>query len=566
MKRMRATVWMSTIWLAAGCVGTVGDARPSPQAPRGAGMGAGSGNQGDPGLPVGAGCQESAPLVTALRRLTADEYANTVRDLLGDNQRTAALPFPKDDAGDGVFPDPRTLIVTPDWAANAMDAAEAAAKLAMANLTALLPCDPTTGADPCARQVAGALGKRAFRRPLATAEVDDLMKVYAVGAQNGGFAHGVELLVRALLQSPSFLYRIELGRREGSSGASVRLTDYEVAARLSYLIWGAMPDQVLMTAADAGKLGTGDEVATQAHRMLADPRALGRLTDFHARWLGIDGLDEVAKDPDKYPQYGDAMAASMRTELNLFLGDVLANGARFESLFDARFTYVDAALAPIYGVAAPAAGKTTRVQLDPAERAGVLTNAGVIAAHTFADQSEPVHRGKFVRERLLCAVLPDPPANLMVMPPVPKPGVSIRERLTEHSSVPACQACHQMMDPIGFGFEAYDGLGRFRTSDAGKPIDDSGMLTMTDDSDGPFKGAIELGQKLATSAHVRRCFIDTAFRYAHGPDAAGDGCVRQKLGRAFDEAKHDIRELIAAIARTDGFRYRRLIDGEVLSP
>jgi hypothetical protein len=567
MNSARMSVWL--LLASCGCVGTISGPTTGDSPPPPSGAGAAPGGvpvPAGPGIPGGSGCQERAPAVTAIRRLTRDEYRNTLGDLLGDAQRMVPAALPRDDAGDDVVTDPRTLIVSPDWAANAMEAAEAAARTAMANLTTLLPCNPASDEQACARQFAQSLGKRAFRRPLVPAEVDALMKVYAVGAQGGGFNRGVEVLVRAILQSPSFLYRGELGQREGSSAGAIRLTAHEVAARLSYLLWGTMPDGVLTAAADAGKLGTGDEVAAQARRMLGDPRAHERLAEFHGRWLGIDGLDEVAKDPMKYPQFGDALAASMRRELALFVDDVLWSGdARLESLFSARFTYVDAALAPLYGVPAPTGGTTARVELDPAQRAGILTMSGIIAAHTFADESEPIHRGKFVRERLLCTVPPDPPADLMVQPPMPKPGLSIRERLAEHSNLPACQACHQLMDPIGLGFEAYDGLGRFRTSEGGKAVDDRGVLSMTD-VDGPFEGAIELGQKLAGSAQVRACLIGTALRYAHGPDATGDACVQQKLSSAFDGAKHDLRELIVAITRTEGFRYRRPIDGEVLPP
>jgi hypothetical protein len=549
---------------ATACVGTVdgpgrGDPPPVAGARPGAGPSAGAGIAG------GAGCQELAPRVTAIRRLTAEEYANTLRDLLGEGQRLGAVSLPKDEGGDDVFADPRTLIVTPMWAASAMDAAEAAARVAVGKMTGLAPCNPAGDEQACARQLAVSLGKRAFRRPLAPVEVDGLMKVYAVGASGGGHSRGVEVLVRAILQSPSFLYRVELGQKNGSAGTAVRLSPYEVAARLSYLLWGTTPDEALLAAADQGGLATGDQVAAQARRLLGDARAQERLAAFHGKWLGIDGLDEVAKDPRKYPQFDDGLAAAMRQELALFLGDVLWKGdGRLESLFSARFTYVNPALAALYGVTPPPAGSMSRVDLDPAQRAGILTNAGLITAHTFADESEPVHRGKFVRERLLCTTPPDPPPDLMVMPPTPRPGLSIRERLAEHSKVPSCQACHQMMDPIGFGFEAYDGLGRFRTSEGGKPIDDGGALTMTSDVDGPFRGVIELGQRLATSKQVRQCLVDTAFRYAHGPDAGGDACVQQKLTAAFDGARHDIRELIVAITRTDGFRYRRAIEGEVL--
>jgi hypothetical protein len=444
-----------------------------------------------------------------------------------------------------------------------MNAAEAAAKIAVAKLATLLPCDPA-GGDACAQQFIASFGKRAFRRPLLPAEADGLMKVFALGAGQGGFPHGIELVVRTMLQTPSFLYRLELGQKAGSNGSVVRLTPYEVASRLSYLFWGTMPDAPLMTAADADKLSTADEIAAQARRLLGDPRARATLTDFHNQWLGIDGLDEVAKDPMRYPQFDDKLMASMRTELSLFVDDVLRGDGRMESLFTARFTYVDAALAALYQVPPPASG-FARVDLDPTRRAGILTNVGLLSAHTFADESEPIHRGKFVRERLLCTTPPDPPANLMVMPPVPAPGVSTRERLAQHSAVPACQGCHQLMDPIGFGFEGYDAIGRFRTTDSnGRPVDDSGVLGMTKDIDGPFKGPIELGQKLAGSAQVRDCVVATALEYAQGRDAGADACLTSKLTMAFDAAKHDVRELFVAITRTDGFRYRRAIGGEVL--
>src|SRR5436190_7451224 len=191
------------LWLAlatAGCVGTVGNSAgpgPGSQPPKGGGdptiPGTGNGAGGS-GVPVGSGCQEGAPIVTAVRRLTGEEYASTLRDLLGEAQRMAVVAFPKDDTGDGV-PDPRSLIVTPAWAANAMEAAESAAKLAVANLPALLPCNPAGAEQACARQFAQSLTRRAFRRPPAPAELDALMKVYAVGAQGGGFPHGIEVLV-----------------------------------------------------------------------------------------------------------------------------------------------------------------------------------------------------------------------------------------------------------------------------------------------------------------------------------------------------------------------------------
>jgi hypothetical protein len=300
--------------------------------------------------------------------------------------------------------------------------------------------------------------------------------------------------------------------------------------------------------------------------MLADPRARETLTEFHGRWLGIGGLADAPKDPDKYPQFDEKMVASMNTELKMFVDEVLFKGdGRIESLFTSGFTFVDSTLASLYKVGAPAGGAFARVEFNPAQRAGILTSAGIIAAHTFDDGSQAIHRGKFIREALLCTALPDPPPELNVMPPVPQPGVSTRQRLAEHSALPACKVCHELMDPIGFGFEGYDGLGRFLTTDSnGQPVDNSGELTGTKDADGPFKGAVELAKKLSNSASVRDCLIGNVVRFAQGPEAAGDSCVQQKMNVAFDAAKHDIRELFVAMTQTGSFHYRRAIAGEVL--
>jgi Protein of unknown function (DUF1592)/Protein of unknown function (DUF1588)/Protein of unknown function (DUF1595)/Protein of unknown function (DUF1585)/Protein of unknown function (DUF1587) len=551
-----------------GCTGYVGE--PSERSARAGGHGANgangpSGGGTGAGLPSTGDCQEEVPLVTAARRLTRTQYANILRDLRLDAKGTAAEQLPVDDAGDEVAPDPRSMIVTSDWAASAMSAAEMAAKMAVADLSTLLPCDPASGEEACARQFIGAFGQRAYRRPLETTEVDSLMKVYGVGAKGGGFTHGIEVALRAVLQSPSFLYVLELGQPEGSSEEAVHLTPYEVASRLSFLFWNTTPDDALLAAAADDKLSTRDDIAVQARRLLADPKAEDPLAQFHGKWLGIDGLASVNKDPAKYAAFDDKLAASMRTELDLYVKDVLFQGdGRLESLFESHFTYVDALVAPLYGIEPPAGGGFARVDLDPKERAGILTNVGIITSHTMADASQAIHRGKFVRERLLCSPLQDPPPTLMVTPPEPKPGVSTRERLKEHSNNPACEGCHKMMEPIGFGFEAYDGLGQHQMTDPnGQPVDDSGTLDMTD-VDGPFHGPVELGQKLAKSAQVRECVASTLVRYARGPEADDDACVRQKLVTAFDAKNHDIKELIVAITQTDGFSYRHVIEGEQL--
>ena len=433
----------------------------------------------------------------------------------------------------------------------------------MANLAALVPC-PATDGESCARSFIENFGKRAYRRPLAPSEATALLEVFKAGSSNGGFGHGIELVLQAVLQAPSFLYRLELGQKAGSDAGTVKLTPYEIAARLSYGIWSTMPDELLTRAADAGELDTAEQIGAQARRMIADPRARTTMVDFVGRWFGLEHLTEVMKDPAEYPEFNQELIGSMRAGVNGFVDDLLGQGdGRFEQLLLAPHALVDARTASLYGVAAPAGGQLGKVTLPGGRRFGLLTDVGILTAHTFADSSAPIHRGKFVRERLLCTDPPNPPADLMIEPPTPRPGVSTRERLKEHTDIPACSGCHELMDPIGFAFGNFDGLGRWRDLDQGKPVDNAGRMTFSD-VDGDYKGVGELAAKLASSAKVRECVAGTFLRFASGTESAIDECAQKKLQTAFAASKGDLRELVVAITRTDAFRYRRAIPGEVM--
>jgi hypothetical protein len=564
-----------------GCVGSIssgpgegpagtapGSSSPGPQGP---------GTTSDPGIVTGgrpndllppnpgtAGCQESAPAVVAARRLTRDQYMATVRDLLGDT-RDLSDRLPADDKGEEVFTSPETLIVTPAWADKALSTAEDLAKTATAgaNLGKLLPCQPSAGQESaCAGQFIKAFGKRAFRRPLSDDEIGGLTKVYEVGASDG-FGRGIEMVIAAVLQSPSFLYRLELGQKAGSVGGAVKLTGYELASRLSYFAWGTMPDEALFSAAEAGRLDSPEGIEQEVVRLLKDARGKAMLLAFHQRWFGLDTLAENGKDVAVYPQFDEKLVASMEGEFDAVINDVMgASGdGKIETLLLSDRTFVDASLAGLYGVTAPGGTGLMPVTL-PATRKGLLSTVSVLSTHTLSDASSAIHRGKFIRERLLCTVPPDPPAGLMVMPPEPKPGLTTRERLGQHTMDPSCAGCHQMMDPIGFAFENFDGIGRYRTMEQGKKIDASGSLSNTD-VDGAFVGPVELAQKLAGSKQVRECVMTTLLSFAQGPQPA-DACLMTKLNQAFDTSGHDVRALIVAIARSDSFRYRRQLPGEVL--
>ena len=526
-----------------------------------------SGMQAPVRIPAAPGasraCQEASPPVQPARRMTRDQYLATVRDLLGDT-RDLGDRLPADDKGEAVFAPPDTLTVTPAWADKLLTNGEDLARTALGKLPALLPCSPAGNEDACAGEFIRSFGKKAFRRPLTAEDVAGLTAVYKSGAADGGFNGGIELVISTILQAPSFVYRVELGQKDGSLPGAVKLTPYEVAARLSYFIWGTMPDGLLFEAADNGKLATPEQITAQVDRMIKDPRARTTLVAFNQRLFGTDIIDDANKDPMTYPQFNDALKAAMKAEFSAFVGDVLFDGdGRLDTLLTSRTTFVDAALAGLYGVAVPAGGGLQKVQLDANQRAGVLTSVGLLAAHTLSDTSAPIVRGKFIRERLLCTELPDPPPGLMVEAPTPKPGATIRELLGRHAVDPSCSGCHHLMDPVGFGYTNFDGIGRWRATEEGKPVDSGGSLQGTD-VDGQFRGPIELAQKLATSQQVRDCVMTTMLGYVQGPGVAEDTCLTTRLRKAFDDSGHDLRALTRAIAAADGFQYRRQLQGEVI--
>jgi len=508
----------------------------------------------DPTNPTGptapGACKTTEAFRSPLRRLTRVEYNNTVRDLLGDTSAPADR-FPPDEISNGFANNAAVLSVSPLLAEKYQEAAEALAATAVKDLPALVGCDPArTGTEACARQWLQQFGKRAYRRPLSVPELERLMKVYAAGG--GDFARGIEVTLRAILQSPSFLYRLEVG--PAPAGARLaRLTGYEVATRLSYLLWSTMPDDRLFAAAEKNQLATPAQVAAMARTLLDDPRARRAAGEFYRQWLGLGAIDTMVKDGAVYPPLTPELRAGLQAEIGATVEHLLWTGDRkLATLLTAPVGFVTPALARLYGV-----DGSGMVMLPPAERAGILTQAGVLAVYALPNQSSPVHRGKFVREQVLCQELPPQPANLMVTAPEVDPRRPTRERFRQHAEDMACAVCHRLMDPIGFGFEAYDGLGRFRATDGGGAVDASGALTDTRDADGPFQGARELAERLSKSAEVRDCVATQWYRYALGRlEGPGDRCSLQQLREGFATAKGDLRELLVSVTQTEAFLNR----------
>jgi hypothetical protein len=436
----------------------------------------------------------------------------------------------------------------------------AAASLALGatqNLPKLLGCTPTPSTeDSCVRSFLTTFGMKAFRRPLETTEVDRFFAFYAKSKQAYDFETAVRLTLQGLLQSPNFLYRVETGR-SAVTGTPTKLSGYETASRLSYLLWSTMPDAELFNAASSGALDAPQGIADQARRMLKDPRTKQSVGTFFSQWLDLDKLDKVDKDTNVFPSFTKDMRGLLRRETELFVTDVVfGGGGTMDTLLRGGYSFMNKALADYYGLTGPKGDAFEKVVLDP-RRAGLLTQGSLLASYANNNQTSPIARGFFVRDRLLCSPPPPPPANVNAKPPTFDPSLTTRERFAAHRTSPSCSGCHRLMDPVGLGFEHFDGIGRWRDTEAGKPIDATGELEDTRDIDGPFDGVIDLATKLSQSAEVRECMVRQWFRFGYGRgETDADQCTLDALAAAFDQTHGDINQLLVALTQTDVFFYR----------
>jgi hypothetical protein len=499
-------------------------------------------------------CKDVSPGPSPVRRLTRVEYDNTVRDLLGE-PLPLARDFPPEELQNSFDNNAELRSVSDRLAQAYVGAAEQVAQAVKGKLSTLLACDPAKdGEGACLDRFLDGFGTRAWRRPLEAGEKDDLRKVFADN-KAGGFADGIDAVVQVMVLSPQFTYRLERGVPVSGSSYS-RLTHWEMASRLSYLLWGTMPDPALLDAARAGKLGTRDEVMAQATRMLADPRATAMVTNFAGQWLQLRELAEADKDTDAYPNFKDEHLDLFRQETEGFVAEVWKTDAKLDSLLSAPFSLVNAELATLYGVKGVTGAELRKVDLDPAQRAGVLTQLSILAAKAGPDQSSPIHRGVFVREQMFCQELPPPPPEANAEPPKLDPKMTTKERFAAHRNDPNCASCHNLIDSVGFGFEQYDGLGQWRTVENGKPVDATGEL-MNTDVDGKFNGAIELGKKLVASKAVEGCMATHMFQFSFGRGStAADKCTVETLGKTFAESQGSLRDMLMALVQSDAFFFK----------
>ncbi len=505
---------------------------------------------------------------TPIRRLTRFEYNNTVRDLLGDTTGPAdVLPPEEEVAG---FNNQAAALTTSDLLIEQyMKVAEGVSARAIENLASILPCDPVAdGEEACATSFIETFGRRAFRRPLTEDEVARYKGLYdwAVGDEGpGSFEDGIQVIIEAALQSPSFLYRAELGAETRVEGDIVPFTSWEMATKLSYMLWNSMPDEELFAAAERDELQTKEQVAAQATRMIEDEKARDPIQNFHTQWLLLTHLDSVTKDASVYPAFSESLRPLWKEEIQRFVEHVILEGdGSLQTLLTADYSFMNEELAGFYGddVLETVTGSDFRqVQLDPARRAGLLTTAGLMATHANLNQSSPVFRGKFVREQLMCDTLPLPPNDLVIEPPELDPTKTTKEQFEEIGSNPSCAGCHSLMNPIGFIFEHYDGVGQWRDQQNGKDIDAIGDVVATEDIDGTYDGAVELSYALAESYQVQECVTSQWFRFAYNRTVTPeDSCSIEQLNQEFTDSGYDIKTLLVALTQTNAFLYRRAVD------
>jgi hypothetical protein len=510
-----------------------------------------------------------------VRRLSNREYNNVVRDLLWNNTQPANA-FLDDSYANGYDNGSALLTVQTDQAERYQLAAEQLAQQAVNNhlvqlLGGCIPDKPIPGQAvpspdnsrpgawgwPCVDRFFETFPQRAFRRPPTADEMARLRGVYRTAAQLGGYPLGIQTTIEAILQSPAFLYREELGVLSEASGEPATLTPYEVASELSFFLTGTMPDDDLLAAASEGRLSTRKDLRREASRLMQTASAQANVRQFFHQWLATNRLATVTKDAAFYPAFNSALAASMSAELDLFFNDVLWNGSgSLRELFTSSTSFADERLGALYGVAGGPG--FAPVSLDPEQRKGILTRAGYLTVHSATSHSSPVERGVFLRQALLCTQLPPPPPDVLrlAMMEQPDPSKTTRERFAAHSADPFCHSCHQYIDQVGFGFEEFDAIGAFRTTENGKPVDDSGTLLGTRDADGDFRGVGELSERLLTSRQFQDCVVTQMFRFAMGVAETTDD--REILGRISNQFSVDqpLLELVLAIVDSPLFVQR----------
>jgi Protein of unknown function (DUF1592)/Protein of unknown function (DUF1588)/Protein of unknown function (DUF1595)/Protein of unknown function (DUF1587)/Protein of unknown function (DUF1585) len=549
MHQAKAALFFAFLWF--GCEGRIfQNDRDTPTTAAGGGSAEVTPCTGD--LMVG-----NAPM----RRLSHEEYRNSIADIQpswGTQVATEMASLTQDSESLGFRNGATFLDVKPVLAQQYMDAAEKIAASAVANLKALLPCDAAAGETPCSNQFIRSFGRKIYRRALTDEEAARYAVVYA-NARTAGydFKTGVEWIIFSFLQSPGFLYRVEIDP-PGSAGIRP-LSSQEIASRMSYLLWQSGPDETLLTAAEAGQLASKQEIADQARRMLEAPQAR-RLVSFFDQWLQWDRLESLQRDPKIFLGLPGNLGPLLRIEAQTFVEKtVFDEDHTLSSLLSGPYSFVNQTLAQHYGL--PAVVGASFQRMATPGRGGLMMLGGSLATRDLNSRTSIVHRGVALRTSLMCQVVPAPPPNIPALGPIDA-SLSQAQRLAEHRKNAACSGCHNAIDPLGQTLEGFDAVGRIRTKDeAGHTVETAGELTNSRDLNlnGPVANGLELMQKFAQSSEVRDCFATQLYRFSMGrKEETADACSQFTMKKSFESSGGNVKELVFSLTQLIDFTHKQV--------
>lgn len=496
---------------------------------------------------------EVRPAAPALRRLTEAQYHSAIGSLLGPELVLPSSLEP-DVQVDGLLSVGASIAMVSPWGVEryeqaALDLVEQALE-SPDNRAVMLSCEPSDALDPCLEQALEDFGLRAWRRPMTDEELDRVLTVVRdIAGDSGGLDIGLLYGLGAMLQSPHFLYRSEHGL--GPEGGA--LTDYELATRLSFLLWNAIPDQELLLAAEAGELSTDAGLELQAIRMLEDERSAAGLRNLLVELYTLYELDDLDKDPLVFTHASAELGPAAREETLLVAEQLLLDeDGDYRRLISQNRSFVDPRLAALYGIQAPEAEGFGQVWLDPAQgRRGLLGHASILAQNSHATSSSATLRGHFIRTVLLCHEIPAPPGDVdTTIPEADSTSPTLRDRIAVHLEDPSCAGCHVLMDPMGLALENFDGIARWRDTENGETIDASGEL------DGvAWQTPWELPEVLAEHPDLGPCFTENVYRYAVGHSLeSGERDLAEWLSVEFEIADYSYRTLVLETVMSPGFR------------
>ncbi len=487
------------------------------------------------------------------RRITLAEYANAINAIFGGQVAPSAqYPGSYGTSITGFSTEAGMNEIGAEGVEQIELAAEDVAQSVATALPNLLPF--ATADDTCANTFLDTYIRRAFRHDLSSDERASLLRTFdGAVAAGASFSEAIALLTDHALQMPEFLYATEAAAPE-----TRLLTGQEIASRLAFMFWDSIPDDALLAAADNGDLADPDKIAQQAVRLLADPKANTTISRFFREWTGTLQISPALKDPLTFPDFGDALAASMNSSFDLFVTDQLRNAGTLHTLLRSGNMFVDANLAAFFGVDAPADWEP--VTLDDEKYSGLVTQPALLASLATPSDALYQKRGKFIVEQIMCHPLGNPPANAQsVFASLPLPANPTgKDKSAMVNAQPTCTGCHATLDPPGLAFESFDGLGQFRLAYAsGKAIDPSGTMQASSGAIN-FSSAAAMMEQLAAEPEVPACFTKQIFRFALSREETNaDACAIQALGDTLTAQHGNLAATLVAMTQTQSFRYRR---------